>query len=634
MTLSYGTWLTSIEEERVKQAEGGMLVEVIKAHQEGLQVKLELEVMPDSAYAHIDELIEEPSDFLAHDKTFEWCADVLAVERPTKRGPLSLWLAVTLPKEGVELNVGDELFLSPPDFLAGLQKRIHTRLESSPKLADRALKAEVEALYKRSTRAASASSLSEALSRLPAYQHPPSFREAQRGAMVASELPLSFVWGPPGTGKTFTLGHIVAQLVSKPTPERVLVLSIANLAVERTLLSADDAYQALKGEPAPEALLLRTQVPTLEEVKARHHLTAWSRLKAEHSATLLRLKSELRELQGKLRGSVGSARELLLERVAKVKRRQAGAKAEYREERQHLIKDAGAIMSTLTQFAWADDLYGSDFDVVILEEASMIPALYSMELFERFPKARFIIAGDPYQLSPVSELKEPSEPAWFESTFDLFGVKSLSEATLGSSERCSAINFLNIQGRMPQAIGDAVSSAFYQGRLRTAPQQRERTPVEGWPSSPLVWIDQSEARQLAERSGISPQERSGNLCHEQARAALKLAQEAEEAGLSVHIITPFVNQERLLQSYARQLRLKTPCTTIHKAQGSEAEVIIFSTVKPGGWFMRESDLARELNVVATSRAQHTLVILGELRDARQNPHLKPFIDGAERWYTA
>jgi hypothetical protein len=633
----YEAWLDSIHEERLKQAEDGIVMEVTRLDTAGVSKKLELEVMPHDIRAHLQELMDEPDNYYAHDKELNWMADVLNVERATQRGPLSLWLDVSTPQEGVELSVGEDVYLSPPDFLAGLNKKIEDRLSGDTSLCQRDLNAHCEALINQSRQQASTLKLGRDPGGSAHYKTPPTFRPAQAAALASSKLPLSFIWGPPGTGKTFTLGHIVAQEVTRDPMARVLVLSIANLAVERVLLSADDAYQALKGEAPPEALLLRTQVPSLDEVKERYHLTAWSRLKAKHSETLEAFRQQLRSLMADHRRTQGAQRDEVIAQIAKVKGKRDAAKRVYRDERVRLIKEAGAVFSTLNQFAWSSDIYAESFDVVILEEASMIPMLYAMELFESFPKARFVIAGDPYQLSPVSELDEPSHPEWFQSVFSYFKLNNLNKAPVASkqtpNDTLSELTFLDTQNRMPHLLGDALSASFYHGRLKSAPTERNTPTPQGWPSGSLQWVDQARAVALAQESNLAERRGGGsNSCHHQARAAIKLAQEAQAAGASVYVITPFANQERLLKAYAQQARLKgIPCTTIHKAQGSEAEVVIFCTVNPSGWFMRESPSARELNVVAMSRAQSRLILLGDLREAQRNPLLKGVAERALAW---
>ena len=50
---------------------------------------------------------------------------------------------------------------------------------------------------------------------------------------------LVFLWGPPGTGKTHTLGEAVAHLIRDG--RRVLVLALANVAVDQVCLKTRDA---------------------------------------------------------------------------------------------------------------------------------------------------------------------------------------------------------------------------------------------------------------------------------------------------------------------------------------------------------------------------------------------------------
>jgi hypothetical protein len=69
--------------------------------------------------------------------------------------------------------------------------------------------------------------------RPPAADHR-GLNDSQLAAVrLASESDLSFIWGPPGTGKTHTLGHVVAELIRHG--ERVLITSTTNAAVDRAL---------------------------------------------------------------------------------------------------------------------------------------------------------------------------------------------------------------------------------------------------------------------------------------------------------------------------------------------------------------------------------------------------------------
>jgi hypothetical protein len=62
----------------------------------------------------------------------------------------------------------------------------------------------------------------------------PELNDSQRRAVrLCRDSTLAFVWGPPGTGKTRTLGHIVIDLVNQGM--RVVVTSTTNAAVDQAL---------------------------------------------------------------------------------------------------------------------------------------------------------------------------------------------------------------------------------------------------------------------------------------------------------------------------------------------------------------------------------------------------------------
>jgi hypothetical protein len=64
--------------------------------------------------------------------------------------------------------------------------------------------------------------------------------QPRRIAEQACGSPLTYIWGPPGTGKTYTIAHLVAALIE--AGERVLVSSHTHAAVDQAL------YEAVKPE--------------------------------------------------------------------------------------------------------------------------------------------------------------------------------------------------------------------------------------------------------------------------------------------------------------------------------------------------------------------------------------------------
>jgi len=66
----------------------------------------------------------------------------------------------------------------------------------------------------------------------------------QEAIEIATSHTPGFIWGPPGTGKTHTLGYLVVELIQRS--ERVLLASNTNVAVDTALLTT---VRALKNHP-------------------------------------------------------------------------------------------------------------------------------------------------------------------------------------------------------------------------------------------------------------------------------------------------------------------------------------------------------------------------------------------------
>ena len=68
-------------------------------------------------------------------------------------------------------------------------------------------------------------------------------RDAQREAVRKLDAPMSFIWGPPGTGKTYTISQVIVEIAHQGG--KVLVTSTAEKAVKGAL----DALTKLNRPP-------------------------------------------------------------------------------------------------------------------------------------------------------------------------------------------------------------------------------------------------------------------------------------------------------------------------------------------------------------------------------------------------
>jgi len=70
-------------------------------------------------------------------------------------------------------------------------------------------------------------------------------RPAQKAAFQLVGWDASYLWGPPGTGKTTTLGWLLAEYLRARPNSRVLLLSSTNVAVDTALLTVDAKVKSL-----------------------------------------------------------------------------------------------------------------------------------------------------------------------------------------------------------------------------------------------------------------------------------------------------------------------------------------------------------------------------------------------------
>ena len=64
------------------------------------------------------------------------------------------------------------------------------------------------------------------------------------------------LWGPPGTGKTYSIGQQVANVVDDPT-ERILIVSTTNKALDEAAIQVGKACQALSSPKLSAGRVLR-----------------------------------------------------------------------------------------------------------------------------------------------------------------------------------------------------------------------------------------------------------------------------------------------------------------------------------------------------------------------------------------
>lgn len=380
--------------------------------------------------------------------------------------------------------------------------------------------------------------------------------------------PVSFLWGPPGTGKTTTVGYLLHQ--ADMLGMKSLVVATSNVAVDVAMLAAARRY-----ENTPQQLagrVFRFGTPRMDEVREHPWLgpDALLRIKAPHLALE---RDQLRGIIPKLKEQRES------KALDKARERLREIRQVIDELNVKTASDARVLGCTLAKLAvhpfWAD----YQPDLVVLDEASMVSIPFGA-LAAVTARSKFVVAGDFRQLPPVVLAETAAANRWLDRhMFDHAGITTAVRGNAGDPR----LVMLDTQYRMHEDISNTVSSLFYQGKLQTPQITREATsrvaargPLSG---KPIVLIDTSPLRPLCLPEPKDAGKSRFNLAH--AVAALggaKACVGAEHE--SVAIVTPFRAQSKLLRLLVDEAATtdhdmeRIRVSTVHRFQGGEADAVV------------------------------------------------------------
>lgn len=273
------------------------------------------------------------------------------------------------------------------------------------------------------------------------------FREArnrQREAFRLSQYGLARLCGPPGTGKTTTLGAMLAELLMSSS-ERVLLLSTTNGAVDLALTSVDKQLQNNCAELAVRSLCKRIG----SHYRAKHYAARQHLLAANnHELVERRVAHEAAEPSH----DRVEERARWMARLEELRQEESG-------QSMHIMNAARIVAMTATRAAFTlPALRELDpFDWIVFDEASQVGLAHALALMPLGKRCLF--TGDPQQLGPIARSNNPSAQRWLgHSPFDFPDVED------------SAQVMLDEPSRMAEPISRLVSATFYNRKLRVADQ--------------------------------------------------------------------------------------------------------------------------------------------------------------------
>ncbi|MGM9941454.1 MAG: AAA domain-containing protein [Bulleidia sp.] len=381
----------------------------------------------------------------------------------------------------------------------------------------------------------------------------------ERAVAMSMKQPITFIWGPPGTGKTQTLAKTAIDHIRQG--EQVLMLSYSNVSVDGAALRVFHMMHEPK-----RRTVLRYGYPREKEILDHPYLSSYNCVLSEYPY-VLKQRDELLEEKKKVPKDS--------ERAVTIARELNALRNHIKDLEKNLVKRSLFVATTVSKAIMDSAVYQNSFDVVIFDEASMayIPQLaFSANLAQK----RFICIGDFKQLPPIVQSSNVSK-----LNADIFQHAKVDYAVdnrYGHDWLC----LLNQQYRMHPDIASFVSENMYHGLLKSADGMVEKTrhitEAEPFSGMPLVLADlsgmMSVCTTLIDKSHVNLLSALITFS-----LALKAAKENE-----VGIITPYAAQSRLLQSMIRDLKetendLKPiESATVHQFQGSEKDVIIYDAV--------------------------------------------------------
>ncbi|WP_434740275.1 DEAD/DEAH box helicase [Micromonospora sp. SH-82] len=449
--------------------------------------------------------------------------------------------------------------------------------------------------------------------------------QGQRHAVQLALTPgVTWLWGPPGTGKTTTIGTLVAELCVRGL--RVLLTAPTNAAVDVAVKAVLKEIPELAGgglvrlgQPSDTALVGRADGHVLIDEIAAKRGAILARRRVQEGQLVRDLRQRLKALQ---RRHANLNDEDQQERLT-LERGVAEATAVIREldealhqVRRQVCREAEVVAATSHQVVLRT-LRELTFDVVILDEASMTTTALAM-LVAGMGDGHTIIAGDFRQLPPVVVADTPSAQEWLlKSPFE----KAAVDLAVGGKSPPGRLAALTEQYRMRNDINRVVSEAFYpESPLVTAQNvsSRPRHSRADWAGGELVLLDTSQlGARTARKQGMSSRY---NLMHVQLVAGLVTDPDGDVSSLGV--ISPFAAQASLLESLLPDPDQEDwAASTVHRFQGGERDIVVYDTVDTGlgvrplhRWFTEGEPGgtgARLLNVAA-SRARDHLVVIAAL----------------------
>lgn len=267
-------------------------------------------------------------------------------------------------------------------------------------------------------------------------------------------------------------------------------------------------------------------------------------------------------------------------------------------------------LSSKNAFPLAQEL----FDMVIIDEASQCDIASAIPLIMR--AKQLVVIGDPMQLRHISSVKTDEEQE-IKKHLGLEGKPYIKYAEHSLWDYCqsfisNASNGMKVPHMLtghyrchPQIIGYS-NEMFYEGQMGHKLEVCTNTSRLKADPKGIVIVD-VKGSQVNDNININEKEVQMSI-----QLAVRTAQQYPDA--TIGIVTPFRHQaEKINSSIPAQYVQQIEANTVHKYQGDEKDVMIYSLVvttnspdKKIGWI---DNIVPNLVNVAVTRAKSTLYVV-------------------------
>ena len=443
--------------------------------------------------------------------------------------------------------------------------------------------------------------------------------DSQRKAyQTALREALTFIWGPPGCGKTMTLGAIVHSAFN--SGKRTLICSNTNKAVDQvlykiceTLTHEHPAMEGGKvvrlGRVADDKLESKyRKYVAIDEIVERR-LTDLKEKKSQLEEEIAQIEAEIAQIDAQTqKAQLYKAKKQRAELIAEI----LETKAEIAALWKTVLRDARIVGATCTKAYLTGEI--GQFDLVVVDEASMVsrPEVW---FSAGLASERVVISGDFRQIPSIVTTEQ-------ETIFQELGLDSFT-ATERTKPDAPGLAMLTTQFRMHSEICGLIAGPMYEGKLRTSPA-RKKVPGHLPPNpfeKPLTIIDTSDLGPVESQNNGSRLNKLHALLVRNFVRHLRL-NGVVETNHDLGICTPYSAQARHIQKLLKEDSLDklVQCGTVHRFQGDERRIVLLEIPESGGHrnlgqFVQgvpPDHIGARLINVAVSRAQEHFVVLANL----------------------